>query len=426
MQSYVYRTSSKVFNPDMNYKFVTKVKSKFNPCVIESVNRFSNELFICGTYRLVSQQDINEDTDDCEHFKDKLKRVNNRFGSLVIIRANNKSMNVVEEYECNDGGVFDIRVGEDVDEWPVLGGMTAQDTRDNTLLVMACHSNGVLAVYQIVVSSDSEVWITSLRGLQLFGSFQVTITTLRRYPTQSSLLTTWTPILFNRYSIVADSEGNLTSIELSSELTNNSTDDCLHCNHVSVTQYCQPIWSLFCHKLNDNRLLLFVGSDDSLLRIYSITEEDLNDDLFPQLKPIRIVRDFTAGVTSFGSDYSSDKELRLMVGSYDEWIRFYTIDLSSKNSFTVSLKDSLHIPESGIWRIITGKGSDDRILVSGMYSGAHLIKDNKVIHTLDGFDSQSNEKHLIYGLNCDSNMNCILMSSFYTNNIYLFSNDCDC
>lgn len=140
---------------EMNYRFVTKVESKHNPCVIESL---SDELFVCGTYRLVTEQDVREDNEDIDDSQ-VLKRVNNRFGSLVVIRVNVKTgshenrLQVIADYECTDGGLFDIRVTEETKE------TEESDTEDNnnSFRVIGCHSNGVLVVYGIAVRSDGEV-----------------------------------------------------------------------------------------------------------------------------------------------------------------------------------------------------------------------------------------------------------------------------
>ena len=344
----------------MTYKFINKIQIKYNPSVVEYSSRY--QLFICGTYQLVDQNtdQISEET---------LKRVNNRLGNLLLISRSNQ---LVEEYECFDGGVFDIKVFD-------------FDGGEDRIIV--AHSNGFVAIYSIDLSD------TRLK-------------TIRRYSTNSSLLTCL-EIINKELAVVGSSEGQILSIDLSDETT----------QQLSVTKFSEPIWTLFCRKLS-NKYLLFVGSDDSFWRIYCF--HDLSQELLTDLKPIHTNNDSKAGITSFGSDFSSDTELSLIVGSYDELIRFYSIEFLGKE-VKVSLKQKLHIPESGIWRIMWRKAIKDTLLVSGMYSGAHIITESKVIQTLDPMDNKSDEKHLIYGSNCDSNMDKILISSFYGKNVYLFS-----
>ena len=342
----------------MLYEYVNLVKTKYNPSVIEYSS--GHHLFICGTYQLIDEKssDISEETK---------KQVNHRLGDLLLISQTNE---IIEEYECFDGGVFDLKIIQ---------------FNGNEERIISAHSNGFVAIYSI----------------DLFNKLQ----TIRRYSTESSLLTCLT-IISKELVIVGNSEGKLVTINLSDDST----------EQLSVTKFSEPIWTLFCHRFFDN-YLLFVGSDDSLMRVYCF--DDLNEEKLTKLRPIHTISDSNAGITSFGSDYSSDTSLSLIVGSYDEFIRFYTIEYMS-GEVRVNLKNKLHIPESGIWKIILRDGFDNTLLVSGMYSSAHLIVDSKIVQTFDISDNDSDEKHLIYGVNCDSQMKNILFASFYDKSVHLF------
>jgi hypothetical protein len=347
----------------MNFKYVNQLKTKYNPSVIEYSS--AHKVFICGTYELFDEQ--NKGSID-EKTQEILKRVNNRFGNLLLISINNQ---LLEEYECFDGGVFDLKL------------IKFNDKIDNLLVA---HSNGFVAIYDIEDNNQ--------------------LNCLKRYKTESSLLTCLTTI-DNKHSVVGNSEGNIVLINLINEKW----------SQLSVTKCCEPIWTLFCYRFNDTYVLI-VGSDDSLWRVYY-----LNDLSLQNLKPIYLNNDSNAGITSFASNYSLNNLLSLIVGSYDELIRFYEIEfLSNESKISVSLKHKIHIPESGIWRIIV-KELSQTLLVSGMYSGAHLIVNSNVVQTLNNCiqtKPENQQKELIYGLNCDSLMDNILMASFYGQTIYLF------
>lgn len=348
----------------MSFKYINKLKTKYNPSVIEYSS--DHKVFICGTYELFDEQKKGSIDDK---MREILKRVNNRFGNLLLISINNQ---LLEEYECFDGGVFDLKL------------IKFNHKIDNLL---AAHSNGFVAIYDI---KDSNQLIC-----------------LKRYKTESSLLTCLTTI-DNNHSVVGNSDGNLVLINLINEKS----------SQLSVTKSCEPVWTLFCYRFNDNYVLI-VGSDDSLWRVYY-----LNDLSLENLKPIYLNKDSNAGITSFASNYSLNNLLSLIVGSYDELIRFYELEfLSNESKLSVSLKHKIHIPESGIWRIIIREELSQTLLVSGMYSGAHLIVNSQIVQTLNNCietKPKNEENELIYGLNCDLLMDNILMASFYGQTIYLF------
>ncbi|XP_054156471.1 uncharacterized protein LOC128954891 [Oppia nitens] len=360
----------------MNYKFINEITIRYNPSVIEYSHTY--QLFICGTYQLCEDQSAGDNDQT-------LARINNRFGSLGLITRSNQ---LISDFECPDGGVFDLR-------------LIRYDSRDDCPLV--AHANGSVAIY-CVDNIDSD------------HKFQL----IRRFVTESKLLTCLTTISDNELAITGDSDGKLSIVHL--------TDDQSVVRQLSVTKFGEPVWTLFNVRLNNN-YVLFVGSDDSKWRAYCLTAKCLPNitEVFTQLTPLYVNKDPTAGVTSFATNNSSDNSLSLIVGSYDEFIRYYDIDYITDDitgeclQLSVLLKYKLHIPGSGIWRIIVQKDQPNRHLVSGMYSGAHLVCDHKVVQTLEPSDTFGNENHLIYGLNCDKNFTDILMASFYGQTLYLFS-----
>ena len=131
----------------------------------------------------------------------------------------------------------------------------------------------------------------------------------------------------------------------------------------------------------------------------------------------------------------------LLVGSYDENLRVYSIDLEFNHNSDVKilrccLQQKIHIEGSGIWRI---RVNNDNILISAMYSGAYWLKlvipnelDNfkKIQHNhninykLNKFlfenEDLLNENHLVYGIASDSIQSTVIFASFYAKKIFLY------
>lgn len=135
----------------------------------------------------------------------------------------------------------------------------------------------------------------------------------------------------------------------------------------------------------------------------------------------------------------------LLVGSYDENLRVYSIDLEFNHNSDVKilrccLQQKIHIEGSGIWRI---RVNNDNILISAMYSGAYWLKlvipnelDNfkqKIQHNHNSnilnyklnkflFENEDllNENHLVYGIASDNSQSTVIFASFYAKKIFLY------
>lgn len=144
----------------------------------------------------------------------------------------------------------------------------------------------------------------------------------------------------------------------------------------------------------------------------------------------------------------------LLVGSYDEYLRIYSIELKFDHHCKETMKilqclqqKKIHINGGGIWRILVNNDNDDddnnnTILLSAMYSGAYWLtleipteyqngfKQNhhlNIDYKLNKFpieNDDSNENHLVYGIGSDSILSTILFASFYEKKIFLYKS-CD-
>uniref|UniRef100_T1JW89 Ciliary BBSome complex subunit 2 N-terminal domain-containing protein n=1 Tax=Tetranychus urticae TaxID=32264 RepID=T1JW89_TETUR len=113
----------------MDFQLSNSDTVKYCPSVAGIVDEST---YIIGCYQLVDEgKQIN-----LSH--DQLIKINNRLGCLILI----KSSKVIFEYDCLDGGVFDLAVVQ-----------TDDSTNDGNHQFWAAHSNGSVACYHITNGS---------------------------------------------------------------------------------------------------------------------------------------------------------------------------------------------------------------------------------------------------------------------------------
>ena len=219
---------------EKKFRYSGFITSRFNPCVIDYSAK--SNLFIVGTYQLIEK--------DSELFTKytELESKNFRVGTLELIDSEKDE--TVEEYECQFGGVFDLRL---VDYNP-----SSSEQIDH---VAVAHANGILALYQILEKQ---------------------ITLLIHWKTSSSMLTTVQDYFDGKFLslIGGGANGQISHICLKCQKIDNqsntlSYDEC-EMKEFEVTEYQHPIWYIRTYQIKqNNECLLFVGSEDSKWRIYS-------------------------------------------------------------------------------------------------------------------------------------------------------------
>ncbi|RWS28791.1 hypothetical protein B4U80_13674 [Leptotrombidium deliense] len=315
-------------NERVDYSLISSTKLNLSPCITEMIDE-TKATFLVGTYELIENEECSE-------------RINKRRGSLLLFESDQ----MVFEHECEDGGVFDMKLFCDAD----------------CTKIYVAHSNGCLALY-------------SLKQNQ--------ITLLSRVDTSSSLLTCLCHCVShsNNFTIVGDSCGVLNIFK---ELQHQST--------IKVLQQDFPIWSTYAIPLSNTHLLLFIGSDDSILRV-------MNFNCCTNEHEISVKnRDANCGVTALNATFEIvDKECngKLYVGSYDEHIRIYNFSFKSNsedNSLIVlhfTCSSTIKVEGGGIWDIkLLGSGEELMLLVAGIIDKFQS----------DQLNSIHSDKHLIYGV----------------------------
>lgn len=346
-----------------------------SPSVIDYINKL--QLYIIGCYQLISDQNIDDNLD--------LKRINNRLGCLLLF---DEKQNQKDDHECFDGGVFDIKF--------------FNDDLSSTQFAVA-HSNGFVAIYSI-----------ELQKIQL----------IKRINSESSLLTCLEMI--DKSILCGDSEGHLIHVKT-------FENDQVDLQKIQLTKFNEQLWCINAFRIK-NEIFVFVGSDDCYWRVFQF------DNLCLKYTPI-FTSKCNAGVTSFacvtsfsgtsfacatsfsGTSFAfvdNESNSILLVGSYDEQIRYYDVNLESNLNFT--LKHKLVIPGSGIWKMKINLHSDKSffVVVSGMYSGCHIIKDDSLIESIVFDTNENQEKELIYACACNASMKNLVVSSFYKNKLSWF------
>lgn len=343
----------------------TAVLLSKSPCCLELL---SDDIVIAGTYEL------DEETGDT------------RTGSLCLV----KDKQVLLEYECMDGGVFDL----------ILVPEKAAGVSDH---VLVAHANGVIALYS-VTSRTPEVRI------------------IARYETGCKLLTSLHVISSNEPTThwvgAGSSDGGLHVTRLHSMSTFERV------TRIQQNSDSQPVWCLRLIKAGDH-LLAVTGSDDCRWTIVLIDSKGSE-----QVNKLYENKDAESGVTSILLNIIFDHESKKLsgcvwIGSYDEKIRSYSLSLDPDLTVTVTASRVLRIPGSGVWRMRSVQLNEERVLIAGMYSGIHILDpDMKLLFSKDWTAirqrPESEPKQLIYDVISLKN-GSIVAASFYENLLHVLS-----
>jgi hypothetical protein len=282
-----------------------------SPCCLELV---SPDVVIVGTYELDASS---------EHEW--------RNGSLFLV--GNDQLNYCKE--CPDGGVFNLQV---------IHQPSAGDAH-----VAVAHSNGCLALYKVSPEVPE-------------------ITTVTRHETGSSLLSSVNVIPAGEsthWLCVGASDGQIHVYKLQDS---NRIEP-----HVSFKENDsnQPVWGVQAVAVNNNNnLLISSGSDDCTWKLFLLKADSASPEL------IYTNKDARSGVTCI----HMLQEIRagqstgtILIGSYDEKIRSYSIALDQELEPQVVRMRTKHIPGSGVWRMRSFIHQDShKLLIAGMYSGIHV------------------------------------------------------
>ena len=377
----------------MSYVDKSIIKLSKCPSVLEMLNPTEN-IIIIGTYELDEDEQNGHSGGDSNG--QSTGHRNNRSGSLCTV----KNDQIIIQFECPDGGVFDLKVTGPQE-------------------VIVAHSNGFLCLYNL-----------SIDGQEIFC--------LSKFDTSYSLLTSldtfYSNRTHNRIISAADSSGSLCITSFDDKSVQFEKISELQVGH-------DPIWCLKLLNLLNNHFLIFTGSDDCCLNVYSSSSIPKDHQ---EAKPLLSNAEASGGITAIDINIKSaadsfEMEAEVFVGSYDEHIRVYDLrcftchesDVDLANCIKMTLRTKLEIPRSGIWKIRFMK-QVNMILVAGMFSGAHLIQLNPVgqpnqehltiKQSISYEDSGSAEKkQLIYDMIPSLNMSTLFIASFYQRTIHVLN-----
>ena len=407
------------YNSKRMLKLTNQLTTKHCPCSIEFVDKWN--LFVVGTYEL------NESADEA---------INKRFGSLVLIQNNR----LVLEHVCTNGGVFDFRI-------PNCSTKERSSNNDSEKFIQlySVHSNGRLCSFEIV-RSDDEFNIEEINSICTGSSMLTCLDIVECNPTSTP--TSSSKLLI----VVGDSCSTLTIVR-----------DQQIVNRIRIDRFDYPIWSIKIFNFVDieDELTVFTGSDDCALRCLMLsnnfqdhtqlfkddsfeggvtaielvesTGDVLNDVQSDQLTDVR--RESNENISNYNSRF------KVLVGSYDEKLRIFTLQSDFRRSKRMPLIRSVSIANAGIWKIKRLRSpclrtSDDFYLITGMYSGVHLMKNDQLVYTfnhlpINGDGEQPNDEnklpnnvaqreseHLIYGCCFNTKFEQLLITSFYKNTVY--------
>ncbi|XP_046920639.2 uncharacterized protein LOC124500592 [Dermatophagoides farinae] len=406
-----------------NFELCNTSTIDLNPCIIDYSKKF--HAFIVGTYQLI---EVGSKTYDEDYTEDQLAFLNNRIGSINVFNVDCK---LICKHQCQSGGVFDLKISN-----------YHHDTSSNSEMIIAAHSNGMFGIYKFE------------NGVRIHNVQQI--------KTGQTMLTTIGDLFIGNILTIAigSSDGRLLCYEftindsIENLMEQSSADNLIQSS--TVTNDSLSIWYLKMVHLEImestiEQNLIFVCSEDSMWRIFTYSSKNLTK-LFENC-------DSSYGVTSieiFRIDHVdlNTVSIILLVGSYDEYLRIYSIELKFDHHCKETMKilqclqqKKIHINGGGIWRILVNNDNDDddnnnTILLSAMYSGAYWLtleipteyqngfKQNhhlNIDYKLNKFpieNDDSNENHLVYGIGSDSILSTILFASFYEKKIFLYKS-CD-
>ncbi|OTF83947.1 hypothetical protein BLA29_007243 [Euroglyphus maynei] len=298
-------------------------------------------------------------------------------------------------------------------------------------MIIVAHSNGMFGIYK---------W-----------AYDLNIEQIRQIITGAKMLTTIDDSFVDNHLRIAigSSCGKLLYYSIDDLIEECQQSD----NSVQsiITDDSSPIWCLkMIHfKIIESKIeqnLIFTGSEDSIWRIIACNSQKLTE-LFKNC-------DSSSGVTSielFRMNQIDSKiiSIILLVGSYDEYLRIYSIDLefdhiADTKILRCGLQQKIHIEGGGIWRIRANnidKFTNDKniILISAMHAGAYWLtleipgehdhdhhlninyKMNKFyIGNLNDYPMDKDPRHLVYGIASNHDQSRILIASFYAKKSFLY------
>lgn len=308
----------------------TELKLNSCPCVIEPVPN-SDRHFIVGCYELIDGD--------------------NRKGILYDIQ----SESIIKESSQLDGGVFDLKIRDD--------------------LIFVASSNGYLRIFCLNN-------LKNISSLKICDSFLTSVDIISSSTNCHQLVVSNS---VGRLFIVSYERGQLEVIQ-----------------DLVVNKFETSIWKVNVLK-RDSCTLVFVGSDDGSLKIYNYSNRTIAS------KCVLENSDATAGLTAITSVINLSNAILVYTGSYDEHLRIYHFD-----PFEMKLTHfkSVHIPGSGVWKI--RQLENYHLLIAGMYSGVHEVDLGGRLILSQSFEDESSieKKQLIYDVIQDGSGK-LLIASFY-------------
>lgn len=365
-------------------QLINEIELEHCPCSIEFISKWN--AFLVATYELDEQ--ANED-----------ERINKRHGSLAIINLDLNSdlqqNKHVQEFSCKNGGVFDFRL--------------IDNDSDDCVHLYTAHSNGYLSYFKLI---------------RLANDFKYEFKELKSLDTSSSMLTCLDLIVNNNSNVYVLTGDSCSTITIFKDLELIS--------RIRISDFDYPIWSLKLMKHETiSNYLLFTGSDDCVLRCL-VFENEFQDhfQLFSD-------KSFEGGVTSIELEESETvSNYKVLVGSYDEKLRTFNLNLNQLDFSKriaqpncISLQKALSISNAGIWKVRSiSPSATSFLLITGMYSGVHLVKDEQLIYSFIDLPKTNNDaklenEHLVYGCCFNDSLDQLLITSFYKKKVYVLKTD---
>lgn len=240
------------------HQLTSTVKTRFNPCVIEYLKPAKKRTtgkslhgFIIGTYELVE-----EGSQLAKQYTDLSDR-NNRLGTLEVLEVDDNNSRVVLVYECQFGGVFDLRLIPKHDHLKCFKETVEDEVVDYRVVV--AHANGVVALYSLTQRDEPKVEL------------------LKSWNTETKMLTTVEVSLIRGHCTfhAGSDDGQLVRVNCTT-ITGDDAYDEGNVSRKKITDFGHPIWYIRVwspstneDEETDHPLLLFVGSEDSKWRVFN-------------------------------------------------------------------------------------------------------------------------------------------------------------
>lgn len=300
-----------------------QVKLDQTPCRVEYFDRF--KLFIVSTYQLYptlesAREKFGSKFKTDASLKKYLAKINNRTGKLYLIKCDNEGENptregkIVCEHDCIDGGgVLDTLAFDYHDE-------------PDHALILAAHTNGHLGIYWVKRSAEGEYTMEQKR--------------LEKICKDSSTMVTSISYVRPGFVVAGDSSGTFSVIsgETWRVLAHSHPRNCKSIGQVAILQY------------DEERYMIVVGAENCTWYVYQY-EADIRH--LTRLYTNRY-KDFKAGITCIEcteTDRFEDRFQRfeILIGSYDESIHAYLINIDSLGEYALRVehRGKITIPGGG-------------------------------------------------------------------------------